>query len=196
MKTRLSYNQTPESGFVLLLTLVIVSIILAIGLSMLHITLKQLTLSNLARESEIALHAASTGIECMQFHRSQPVTRQLLLNEDSDTGDTSAPVLVCADEVALTSGTSHDIDIGSGELLYGYQYRYTVDTDKCVDTSIYLMDLDDATSNVNWTLSENLDTISCDAGNLCTTIFSRGYNHSCDNLDNIFTVERELTIQF
>ncbi|MEZ4200298.1 MAG: hypothetical protein R3B69_01690 [Candidatus Paceibacterota bacterium] len=194
MKTKQFH--TTENGFVLLLTLVVVSIILAIGLSMLHITLKQLTLSNLARESEIALHAAVTGLECMQYHRNTPVTRQKLLNEDSDP-DTAAPELYCADVLpAAAPNTDHDLDIGSGELFYNYQYTYNVDTDKCVEVSLHLLDLRTADDDATRTIEEGLTELSCDAGSMCTTIFSRGFNRGCDNIEDLFTVQRELTIQY
>lgn len=183
-------------GFVLLLTLVIVSIVLAIGLSLLHITLKQLTLSNLARESEIALHAANTGIECIQYHRSIPYTRQLLLNEDNQPDDTSAPLLECADNNPILSATNHDFDLANDELIYNYQYTHNVDSDKCVETSLYLLDASEGSNDVTHQALEGLDTIECEAGSICTVIFSRGFNRSCEDTDGLFTVQRELTIQY
>ena len=187
--------QHTQNGFVLLLTLVVVSIILAIGLSMLNITMKQLTLSNLARESEIALHAASSGIECMQFHRVDPRTRQILLNEDSDP-DTTEPLLSCAGTTPINSSTNHDLNLTTNGLLYNYLYDYDVDGDKCVETSMYLIDLRNETSDVTRTVNEGLDEISCDGGSVCTTIFSRGFNRACADIDGPFTVQRELTIEF
>lgn len=189
-------KQKNSEGFVLLLTLVVVSIVLAIGLSMLQITMKQLTLSNIARESEIAFHAASTGIECMQYYRGLPSTREVLLNEDEDTSDASPPILPCGDLVALTSEANHDIDVGNDEYIYNYQYRYQLPSGQCLETSMYLVDGRDASSDITTTVSEGLEEISCETGSVCTTIFSRGYNRGCGDIGSIFTVQRELTIEY
>lgn len=191
---QINFKSQPESGFVLLLTLVIVSIVLAIGLSMLHITLKQLTLSNIARESEVAFHAASTGIECMQFHRAHPRTRSVFLSA------ATAPSLDCADSLPVLAETGHEQIVSPNALLNNYQYRHSVDGDKCVETSLYMMDLQSYGSDVvDHDISSNdegLTSLSCEAGSVCTTIFSRGYNRPCDSLDSIFTVQRELTIEY
>jgi len=193
MPTKISY--TKNSGFVLLLTLVVVSVILAVGLSMLQITLKQLTISNLARESEIALHAASTGLECMQYHRSQPHTRLVLLNDDDYPAVTTAPPLVCADTTAIWSTTNHGTN--GNKIIWNYQYRYNVGSDKCVETSIYLVDTRPATNALtDYVVDEGLSTISCDEKSVCTTIFSRGFNRSCSGIDSKFTVQRELTLEY
>lgn len=54
----------PSHGFVLLVTILIVGIVLAIGISIMTITLKEYILSGVARESTIALNAADAGMEC------------------------------------------------------------------------------------------------------------------------------------
>lgn len=189
-------KQQNSEGFVLLLTLVVISVVLAVGLSMLQITMKQLTLSNIARESEIALHAASTGIECMQYYRGLPATREVLLNDDEDQSDASPPVLACGDVVALTSEANHDIDLNNDEYVYNYQYRYQLPSGLCLETSMYLVDGRAANSDITTTVSEGLEEITCETGSVCTTIFSRGYNRGCSDLGSIYTVQRELTIEY
>ena len=59
-----------NKGFALLLSLIISSIALSIGLSMLHITLKQLTLGTTTRGSEVAFQVARAGMECLRQARS------------------------------------------------------------------------------------------------------------------------------
>lgn len=66
------YNTTTKqknvkNGFVLLLSVLIVSITLGIGLSLFTIIIKSLRLSSGARESLFAVYAADTGIECALF---------------------------------------------------------------------------------------------------------------------------------
>lgn len=181
--------KTNQSGFALLLTLVVVSVVLAIGLSLLNITLKQFTLSSTARDSEIAFHAANTGLECMQFHRKVPSTRTDLLNGGS------APTLQCAG-VNPTSKTTNHVTYSSSRYVYNYQYKHTVGN-TCIETSMYLLDMSNSSSGLsNYAVNEGLETLSCSAGLVCTTIFSRGYNRSCNDLNSIRVVQRELTIQF
>lgn len=207
MPTKMITFKKNESGFALLLTLVIITVILAVGLTLLQITMKQLSLSAIARESEIAFFAASTGIECMQYWRSFPPTRAALLKEDWDgqAYDPSEPTyLNCADTPPVSYEEVTDLIDNN---VYGYKYTYnlsynplTTTDDTCVDTSIYLIDLREESSDIDEDISglgEGLQEISCDAGTVCTTIFSRGYNRPCGaGLNSIFTVQRELTIEY
>ncbi len=196
-----------NSGFALLLTLVVISIILAVGLTLLQITMKQLSLSAIARESEIAFYAASTGLECMQYWRSSPPIRAALLQESWDgvAYDSDVPVyLECADSSPVTyEEVTNMID----DKVYGYKYAYNLSynplvttDDTCVETTMFLIDLREEASPVVEDISdlnEGLAEISCDEGNVCTTIFSRGYNRPCGyGLNSIFTVQRELTIEY
>jgi hypothetical protein len=53
-----------EKGFALLIGVVISSILISITFIMFNITLKQVTLATSGKNSQIALYAADTGIEC------------------------------------------------------------------------------------------------------------------------------------
>ncbi len=69
-------KHTPQTGgFALLLTLIISSVALSIGLSLLDITVKQLSLGATARESEIAFQVAATAMNCLQFARNTDLNR-------------------------------------------------------------------------------------------------------------------------
>lgn len=188
-----------QQGFALLLTLVVTSVVLAIGLSMLHVTMKQLSLSNISRDSEIAIHAARSGIECMQYHRSTGSVLTDLLNGGE------APALECGGSSYLnisennendyrkSPGTSH-----SGNT-YNYYYTYQIGSSLCVETSMYLLDarnLPQGSPNLTRSTEEGLTSLTCPAGALCTTIFSRGFNRACSERDSFLTVQRELTLQF
>lgn len=184
-----------QSGFVLLLTLVIISVILAVGLSLMHITVKQLSLSNIARESEIALHAADSGLECLQFYRNLPAGRTYFLNEDDDPS-TDAPTLACGDALPNQADTNHIFDGSRSQYTYNYRYEFDLASGQCAEVSLYLADARTATADIDIPIDEGLTEIMCEQGNLCTTIFSRGYNKSCAERNNIFTVQRELTIEY
>lgn len=56
-----------NKGFTLILAVLISSIVLAIGLAMFNISIKQTLLSYTARESHFAFYAADAGLECVQY---------------------------------------------------------------------------------------------------------------------------------
>ena len=60
-----------NTGFTLILSVLISSIVLGIGLSIFNITFKELKLSSSGRESQFAFYAADTGIECALYHDLQ-----------------------------------------------------------------------------------------------------------------------------
>ena len=187
-------KRTHENGLALLLSLIVVSVTLAVGLSLLNITLKQFTLSATARDSEMAFHAANTGLECMQYFREHDAWRTVLLNDDANPA-TAAPAFWCAHKAPSYTGTRHYLNTNRDQYVYNYVYRYSVN-ESCIETSMYLMDLRESSYPLTRTVNEGLEQISCVSGVVCTTIFSRGYNRACSDLDSIRIVQRELTIQF
>lgn len=61
-----------RSGFVLLFSVVLTSIILAITLGVSNISLKELTFSTSAKDSNTAFYAADTGAECALYYDKTP----------------------------------------------------------------------------------------------------------------------------
>ena len=60
-------NLPPNRGFAMLFSVLISSLLVVIGLSIFNITLKELTISTSARESQIAFYAANSGMECALY---------------------------------------------------------------------------------------------------------------------------------
>lgn len=56
-----------EKGFTLLLSVLVSALLLAIGLAIFNITIKELILSSSGRESQFAFYAADTGAECALY---------------------------------------------------------------------------------------------------------------------------------
>lgn len=182
-----------EKGFALLITLVVVSVVLAIGLSLLFVTTKQYLLAVTAIESEKAFQSAQIGLECMRYHRGQPATKAQLLKESGST----PPSLSCAGINSSNLAQTTTIYNNSGRLLYNYRYQYTIDDALCVEPSLYVADLREATTDLSYNVTgEGLGTIECTAGTICTVVFARGYNRPCNQLNSIFTIQREITIQY
>lgn len=59
--------KTKESGFTLLLSVLIAGILLAIGIAIFNITIKELLISASVRDSQFAFYAADTGTECALY---------------------------------------------------------------------------------------------------------------------------------
>lgn len=189
------YNKKGEDGFALLITLVVVSVVLAIGLSLLFVTTKQYVLAVTASESEKAFQAANVGLECMRWHRAQPTTLAILLRE----GGNWPPSLNCAGKTPNSPPGVQASTLYSqnNQFFYNYKYAYTTSLGQCIETSMYIADVRTATADFTRNISgEGLSSINCTAGTFCTTIFSRGYNRPCDQLDSILTIQREITIEY
>lgn len=65
-------NYYKNKGYAILYTLVIVSIISAISIGVAHSVQKQLVLSSLARDSQMAFYAADTAAECALYANENP----------------------------------------------------------------------------------------------------------------------------
>lgn len=177
------------AGFALLLTLVVVSVVLAIGLSLLDITLKQLVLSGVGRDSEVAFHAAYAGAECGQYWRlkkgdellagAAPELDECLKNTSVDDGTYSSPV--------------------ANVHLAQYSITWGSDSDRCTEIDLYLYDARSLTDPdvLSYDISYYGDAAeTCPAGNVCTILFSRGYNRACNDIVSIRTIQREIVLQY
>ena len=60
-------NNKLKHGFTLLLSILVVSVILSVGLGIFDIMTKELKLSMMGRESQVAFYAADAGIECFFY---------------------------------------------------------------------------------------------------------------------------------
>jgi len=58
-------------GFTLLIAVILTSVILSVGLALLDIALKQVTLSSTARQSQYAFYAADSAMECALYWDQQ-----------------------------------------------------------------------------------------------------------------------------
>lgn len=186
-----------KDGFALLITLVVISIILAIGLSLLFVTTKQYLLAVTANESEKAFQSAQIGLECMRYWRDEDSVRAKLLRDDLDNWP---PSLSCAETSpnsppGVQATTLYN---SSGSYLYRYRYQYDFNNNRCAETSMYIADVRDSSEDLSYgpVTGEGFSTIECRSGTVCTVIFARGYNRPCDSLDSIYTIQRETTIEY
>lgn len=67
MKTQISQNNTQQSGFVLLFSLVVSAIIFLVGAGIFSLSFKELLVSSIAQESQKSIFAADSGVECALY---------------------------------------------------------------------------------------------------------------------------------
>lgn len=182
----IKYNSQKNKGFALLLALIISSIALSIGLSMLHVTLKQLSLGTTTKGSEIAFQSASAGMECLRYIRSNQASE--IFAGDSVSLECLGKTTTMTRVIRNASHrvyTAEEIEWGpSGETL-------------CVGIEMHLIDASAASNPIGYDFGSG-GSKTCQVGDVCTFGFVRGYNRSCEDVSgsSIFIVQRELTVEF
>ncbi len=191
------YKTNNESGFALLLTLIVVGVVISIGLSMLDLSLKQIRLSTNSKESETAFHAANAGMECAKYWRRAASTSMEL-------GQAITPDCFGG---TLNSNTVSQLTVadvtGNGEV-FQYQYEFTWGVDaSCTQintlvASSTILGLGVTTTNMTTHIPGFPDGNDkyCEAGARCTVVSVRGYNRPCNTATGFGTVQREVLLQY
>ncbi len=185
----MNYKNVSTTGFALLLTLIISSVLLAVGLTLLNVTLKQFQLSAVSRESEIAFQVAQIGMECARYWRYEKGPE---FTANSETN----PSLNCLGITFNDSFTSgHTPLSGSGaHNRFNYQSTVNLGTNRCMQIAVDVIVSGPSARTVSIT---NFGSKSCGINEVCTVVISRGYNVACSQIGtNIYTVQRELTAEF
>ncbi len=196
METSLNKQLHKESGFALLMSLVVVGVLLSIGLSVLELSIKQIELSTNFRDSESAFHAANAGGECGLYWRRDAAL-------DMEAGSPISPACFGQAPVAINADT---IENGVDGAVYNYEYSFTwgsgVDQ-RCslIQSLVFVADptgIGLTLNNVDSHLAYYPDgnSIDCEAGARCTVISVRGYNKPCGEITNFGTLQREVLLEF
>jgi Tfp pilus assembly protein PilX len=189
-------NNERNSGFALLMTLVVVSVLISIGLTVLDLSIKQVRLSSNARESEIAFHAANAGMECARYWRR---VDSALMERGQDINPTCF-------SGTRTVNTNDQITVGvtgDGEVFrYNYAFTWGVGGNSC--SQITALVASSTLQGSGLTIS-NMPTLvsgypdaqkECAEGERCTILSVRGFNRPCDAVTGYGVVQREVLLQF
>ena len=200
----MSYVSTKptSSGFALLLTIIIIGVVQAIALTVLSLSIKQVNLSADTRDSESAFHAANAGLECIRYwRRAESETYTTGGNQQISCFDESVPP-----SVRQTWTVSNENVSGNGVVhLYEYEISWgTTDTPRCSIMRFFLMNA--AIDGSGVTLSNIQDPALipgapineklCEPGGRCTLFSSQGFSRSCENIDQLGTIQREIFLEF
>lgn len=184
-----------NKGFALLLALIVSSVVLAIGVSILRVSINQINLSATARESEFAFQAAHAGVDCMWYWRNQESVDYV-----SILSATPNPAVECFGVAPLSS--TKDVLQDNAGIGIAYAYSNTFqwgDPERCTSVDMYVINAYSGDMTIpfgNEAIGTNGNK-TCNVGNICTIIVSDGYNRSCSEVNStIFSVQRELTVEF
>lgn len=185
-----------NDGFALLLTLLVVTVLISIGVSILSLSITQVRLASNARDSEVAFHAANAGLECALYWRRVKATQM-------ESGSNIRPMGCFGDntpdnysQTQITSGVT-------GGNVYRYRYQFEWGTPvRC--TQIDTIVGSSALSGSGLTIPNMRNYIAgypgnntkqCDPGTKCSVISVQGYNKPCSAVNDYGTVQREVLLQ-
>lgn len=181
LRHRFSFDRS-EGGFALLFTIVIVSVVLAFALTILELTIKQVVLSSVVRDSTAAYHVANAGFECIQNWRKYHPTDSTLPSNMDCLGET---------DNAASKSVSPPAALSSETLYKGLQFEIATESSNDICAEIDVLIIDNSTESAAITAIEEAGVslpfpdptpdsdYECSAGNVCTFVFSRGMNRAC-----------------
>ncbi len=183
-----------QEGIALLVTLLLMGVLLAIGASLINITLKQYQFSGMALASETAFQVANAGMECILYHDNPklPDASPFDVQGDGTTVPEEGSISCMNGVVSSDIEPSNNGTVVSGEEQL-FRFEWGSSPTVCSEISIYKFHSDSATVPVT------VDGVSyrstdCPIGGVCTVVKARGYNASCsDIISGIKVVEREYT---
>lgn len=185
-----------KSGFALLMALLVVSVVVSVGLTLVDITLKQLRLATGAKDSEAAFHAAAAGVECLRYHRNQENATPPHPYENYENGINVNTT--CFGQVQNNISATQ---IRPPDRIYKYEFEYSW-SGRCTKATMITMN-PDFSNQLALTNAEIITHIpgyhqggkDCEPGGRCTILAVQGYNRTCSNANQIGTVQREILLE-
>lgn len=163
------FDPKNKKAFTVLFAVIVSSLILALGLGIVAITMKEVKLSGTGRDSQLAFYAADSGSECAMYN---DLVKTYFATSSSSAKD---PTIKC-NNVDITATTTSSTEASASSTFRMYmEYNGTspVKNKPCVDVS------------VSKYIVNNTEK---------TTIDARGYN-TCDE-DNTRRLERGYRVEY
>lgn len=186
-----------KRGFTLLFAILVAVMVLAVGASIINISLKQVILSGSGRESQFAFYAANTGMECALFWDLNGT----ILDNNGQARYVFPPPgaedLLRTDTEYFTCGSTNIIN-GDPSNPYTEDRWQTSDNGQ-VSTKVFRIEVSHTVTGVD--IIEYCAEVTVekkyidDAGSIQTTITSQGLN-TCDPENDPRAVQRGLELQY
>ncbi|HVU06676.1 MAG TPA: hypothetical protein VHE10_02715 [Candidatus Paceibacterota bacterium] len=186
MKTdALIQNRTPsqKAGFAMLFAVLVSSVLLAVGISIFNLTVKELILSASGRESQFAFYAADTGAECALYWDFKGVDVFATSTGDRTPSPASPDCVDAAGQAAQTINVSNYVAYS------GYPVARTSNS----AVTQFTLNIPSVGPQYCAIVTVVKDSSS---GIQKTVIDSRGYNLPCSATTDPNRVERALKITY
>ncbi len=157
-----------SQGIVILFSILVVGLLLGIGVSLSQLAQKQLILSSIGRQSQIAFYAADTGAECARYW-------DIINNSFSGA---SVGTIVCGGDSSLPSTIRYTVN--GNNILAKFQVSFASVATGIRPAYSYCADV----------------TVKKDTSNGATSIESRGYNLPCVASYSTRKVERAVRLTY
>ncbi len=187
------------------MTIMVLSVVVAVTLAIVELSLKQLQLSVDTRDSEVAFHAANAGLECARYWRRVASTS---LEAPTGTG-VPGGVMECMSSVSSssllrTSASGDGLDV-TGGTIGRFTKSMTWNLNRCSVIDMLVIVSGTTSSAVVTAEAGNLNQVfanyptaskTCPPGAKCTIVSAAGYNSSCANINTAGTLKREVLLEF
>jgi len=205
MENRNPIKTPAKKGFALLITIMVVSVVVAVTLAIAELSLKQLELSVDSVDSELAFQAANAGLECARYWRREESARfESGASIPFNCFGAASNVPVTTFPVTRTPSNSR-VYLYRAELTWG-----TVPFERCSQMDIVTMIVSATTSNPGAIIGANTtanslqrvlpgyptNTKTCEPGGQCTIAAVTGYSTNCANKNQPGTQRREILLEF
>ncbi|OGG72597.1 hypothetical protein A3A38_02905 [Candidatus Kaiserbacteria bacterium RIFCSPLOWO2_01_FULL_53_17] len=214
-----SYKLQARGGYALTLAIVVSSVVLSIGLSLLNIVQKELILSATGRDSQFAFYAADAGLECVLYwdlgNPTGSIFPESSIDDDappavgtmcgttdlsSDKADWDATIEDCPPVGECHEYAPARLDEGGNEIPAS---GYEDDT----ATIVFQVEFTEEVENVSPGSCTRIEITKAGNGDtgeeygVETTVEARGYNDGCPaslaaGFDNPALVERGVSVSY
>lgn len=192
-----------QSGFALLITILVLSVVVAVTLAIVELSIKQLKLSTDSTDSEIAFHAANAGLECARYTR----------RKESDAFESGTNVTfncfgttVTAATVPVGFVTNPNPLVAANARVSRYRQNITwgsapnqrctsMDITAMVATSSFTIGGPGGQTLKNHINSYETDAKTCVAGERCTIMSIIGYSSACNATSSAGVLKREILLE-
>jgi Tfp pilus assembly protein PilV len=200
--TQINYKKQ-QSGFALLITILVLGVVVAVTLAIVELSLKQLKLSVDSTDSEIAFHAANAGLECARYVRR-------IESDNIEIGDDiTIECFGSADTVAREGSlgfVTTALGAATGQV---YRYKHTIEWGTAPAIRCTSLDIITIVATTSVTIGastggntlktringyENDDKV-CEAGERCTIMSVVGYSSACANIASPGVLRREILVE-
>ena len=191
-------QKNSKKGFTLLFAVLVSTLVLSVGASIISIALKQIILSGSARDSQFAFYASNTGIECALYWDlvglDDPLSAPVFATSSESivaTSNGSTGSIACGNTRLIEiDGNDGDngLDVSPADLVPDDNWNLDAGDDSATTTFRVL--LKDVPYCVDVSVAKFLD----ENNRVRTVINSRGYN-TCDE-NNRRRIERGLRINY